>query len=867
MELYIQKTKIFDTGTNSASVNNYITDATKSWTTNQYKDYYVYILSGTGAGLIAKITSNNATTLNFSALTISLDSTSVYQIVDFPYYRVEMFQDEKVSVTSTIQNYSDIGKLFTDYSQSFTIPASPTNNAIFSHWYDNAVDNGYDARIRYSAFIEIETIPFKQGNVQLEKANKKNGYVESYTLTFYGNLTQLKDKFGEDKLNSLDFSSLNHTFDFGSVISRIQLTNNPSTGLPYTVRYPLIGNTRKFDYNNATIYDVTTNTGAINWNDLFPAVPITSILDFIEAKYGITFTGNFLNYNQFSKLQMLMKNSELPRAYNAGVFYDQNRFTGTATFPEYNTTTDVITSDWNSVYFRTNPSSPFNVGGNKRIIIKFQTTLASPYLATNYKVELLQDGVVTQTFDNLIGNQTLTLLDVRQLDNPASNQYKIRVSALGAFDFKAQISYIRRNAFGDQTTNSFNFATSGSPTGQSFSAIQNIGAYVPDIKVADFFMGLVKMFNLIITPINETTFKLEPLELYYQAGQIKDLTPFIYADELDIEKPKLFKSIEFTYEKSENILNNAFRGLFNREYGDLTFDSGSISESSKYEIKLPFEDIMWERATGSNFQTATLLNKDLQSYTPKPILMYNNGLTNVSSFPIKIFNGTGYTSINNYIRFNNEINTGATDLSYLYSINFGNEVSSWYLVNSPQGLYRRHYEQYIANLYNQKTRIVKAKAKLPYTLLGQAIPNNPNELVNLKLNDRIIIRDNRYIINSFTTDLTNGEATFELINDYRTLGYDSVGYRFSNIELLNIDNTAQEVQIDLFLGMFKQFQIKSLSGWLSSATVGIKYEDTSMIVTIAANGTASDRSDVVGIVFKDYDNNNFEVEIPITQTA
>jgi len=120
----------------------------------------------------------------------------LYIYVDDVAKRVEMFQDEKVSVTSTIQNYSDIGKLFTDYSQSFTIPASPTNNAIFSHWYDNAVDNGYDARIRYNAYIEIETIPFREGNVQLEKANKKNGYIESYTLTFYGNLTQLKDKFG-----------------------------------------------------------------------------------------------------------------------------------------------------------------------------------------------------------------------------------------------------------------------------------------------------------------------------------------------------------------------------------------------------------------------------------------------------------------------------------------------------------------------------------------------------------------------------------------------------------------------------------------------------------------------------------------------
>lgn len=763
----------------------------------------------------------------------------LYIYVDDVAKRVEMFQDEKVSVTSTIQNYSDIGKLFTDYSQSFTIPASPTNNAIFSHWYDNAVDNGYDARIRYNAFIEIETIPFREGNVQLEKANKKNGYIESYTLTFYGNLTQLKDKFGEDKLNSLDFSSLNHNYDASTVVSKI---NTNGAG----VLYPLIGNTRKFDYKTASSFDVTTNTGAINWDDLFPAVPITSILDFIETKYGLTFTGNFLGYNQFNKLYMLLKNSELPRAYNGGVFYDHFRFTGVP-FLEYNTTTDVITSDWNSISFT-------NIY-NRRIIIKFFTYLSSPYLTTNYKVELFQDGVVIKTFDNLIGDKELTLLDVRQSDDPASHQYKVKVSALGSFAFQSKIQYLRRANNGDESSVSYNYTTSGTG-GQSFSAIQDIVNYVPDIKVADFFIGLVKMFNLIITPINATTFKLEPLELYYQAGQIKDLTPYIYADELDIEKPKLFKSIEFTYEKSENILNNAFSGLFNRQYGDLTFDSGSNSESGKYEIKLPFEDVMWERATGYNFQTATLLNKDLQSYTPKPILMYNNGLSDVSAFPIKIYNGTGYTNVNNYVRFNNEINTGATDLSYLYSINFGNEVSSWYLVNAPQGLYKRHYEQYIANLYNQKTRVLKAKAKL-----------EPQNLTELKLNNRIIIRDNRYIINSFTTDLTSGETSFELINDYRTLGYDSVGYRYSNIELLNVDNTAQEFQLDLFLGMFKQFQIKALSGFISSPTSGVKTEDTSMIVTISANGTAAERTENITITFKDFENNDLVVDIPIIQTA
>jgi hypothetical protein len=838
MELYIQKTKIFDSGTNSSTVNNYITDSTKSWATNQYKDYYVFILSGTGAGSIAKITSNNATTLNFAALTISLDNTSIYQIVDFPYERVEMFQDEKVSVTSTIQNYSDIGKLFTDYSQSFTIPASPNNNAIFSHWYDNAVDNGYDARIRYNAYIEIETIPFKEGNVQLEKANKKNGYVESYTLTFYGNLTQLKDKFGDDKLNSLDYSSLNHNLTSTEIFNRVS-TNS------YELCYPLIGNNKRFEYLTANSSDVTTNTGAIKWDDLFPAVRITTILDFIQTKYGINFTGNFLNYGQFDKLYMYLKNMELPRAYNSGVKFDSFQVSGVGGFSEYNQTTNILTSNWTNGWM--------NSGFNRRLIMYFRVIPNTGFNLINYKVTVYRDDIIYKEFSNLSGDSgALYFYNETRNNDPNDHKYYVIISSQGNFDFKGILNYYRAGNLGNIENFAYNYGST--TTGQLITSTQNIVAYVPDIKVADFFIGLVKMFNLIITPINATTFNLEPLELYYQAGQIKDLTPFIYSDELDIEKPKLFKSIEFSYEKSENVLNNAFSGLFNRQYGDLTFDSGTNSESGKYEIKLPFENVMWEKTTGYNFITATLWNKDLQTYTPKPILMYRNALTDVSAFPIKLTTPTGYNSASNYVRFNNDIPLGATDLGYVHSINWGAEVSPWYLNIAPNGLYKRHYEQYITNLYNQKTRILKVKAKL-----------EPQNLTNLRLNDRIIIRDNRYIINSFTTDLTTGEATFELINDYRVLGFNSVGYKFANIDLLNIDKEAQEIQIDVYKGMFNGVGVPSSSTGFVTWSSKSENEDFSLIIYVDENTSGVERTKNLEMKFEDFDGVVTTVEIPITQ--
>ena len=42
-------------------------------------------------------------------------------------------------------------------------------------------------------------------------------------------------------------------------------------------------------------------------------------------------------------------------------------------------------------------------------------------------------------------------------------------------------------------------------------------------------------------------------------------------------------------------------------------------------------------------------------------------------------------------------------------------------------------------------------------------------LTTLKLNDSIIIRDKKYIINTMTFDLTNGETSLELLTDFREL--------------------------------------------------------------------------------------------------
>ncbi len=868
MELYIQKEKIFDSGTATSGKDYYIIDDTKSWVTDQFVNYYIYILSGTGAGLLIKITSNDATTLYFDSILKDLDNTTVYQIVSFPYYRVEMFQDEKVSVTSTIQNYSDIGKLFTDYSQSFTIPASSHNNAIFSHWYESEVDNGYDARIRYNAFIEIDTVKFKEGNVQLEKANKKNNYVESYTLTFYGNLTQLKDKFGDDKLNSLDFSNYNHIYNSSAVKARI------TDATDYDVKYPLIGNANKYSYQDGSPTDVTTTTGAIKWNDLFPALLLSRIFLRIQTKYGITFIGSFFQLDQWKNLYLYLKPS-LKMEYSSEP--ETLNFTSIVTtspyvaFPELNLTTDVLTTNWNFL----NTISDFYQYYQIQILITPDSVSQTiPYILYTYK-----DGVlfstITQTGTRTIGIERV----LRQEDPTANHIYTFKLSTTSTpFNYTASLLYTRSKydlslpvGGAPPFVYEFSLANTSSSTANSFI---NIANYMPDIKVIDFITGIIKAFNLIVIPKPNNTYEFLPLEMYYNAGKITDITEYVYSDELSIDKSKLFSSINFTYEESSNILNNAYKGLYQQSYGDLIYKTQSVNESSTYDIKLPFENVLFEVPTqGKLFQTATLIDKDLKPYVPKPMLIYCNNLvsTLTGSDRIYVTNTSGAaTQITNYNRFSNEYDSLPTDAthSHLMTMNFGNEQSSWLNELAPQGLYYRHYKNYIDNLYNIKTRLLKVKALLPTSLLASNVIDSNGKTLGIALNDRLIIRDKRYIINSYTTDLTTKEATFELITDYRGAdAVNSVGYRFASFENIQTDKEALDLNIEIYLNDYDYFSVKAPSGFLTYDDPSNNKNDITLSVTIPYNSTGLDRSDLIIIDYRK-DGATAKLEnIIVTQTA
>ena len=760
-------------------------------------------------------------------------------------HRIELFNDEKISVTSSIQNFNDIGKLFTDYSQTFTVPASKHNNAIFRHWYESSVgdtneeypqnvDNAFDHRIKYYGFIEIDTIPFRDGKFTMQKANKKNGFIESYSINFVGNLVQLKDKFKEDKLNQLEgLDELNFEYNFTNVIT--------VTFAQADLKFPLIGSDRRYEYGTGTVSDITTTTGAINYGELFPAVRVSKIFEYIQSRYGITFEGEFLNYDQFKQLFLYCKNTETFNFYSDPLSPNFNTKDGG--FTQFDLATDTLTFS-----FQQEP-----------LAFRYESWLkVTPTISTiNYTVQIYDNGVLWNTFENLTGYQDLGYFSRYRVDeNLVSGQfvthvftYKLTSEVPMTFDSELNLKANNGGLTGGYNRKAWAYA-------DATSGDLQVSRYMPDMTVDTFVTAIVKAMNLVIVPIAEDRFLFQPMEAWYQEGDLRDITEFVEAEDIEISRPNLFKQIAFKYEKSENILNNAYRGANSPfEYGDLIFDNPDSAFTSNYEVKLPFEDIMWERYTDTNFITATCWNKDRQAYTPKPILMYLNGTQSLAGGdPIYYTDGVIFDTSTEYFRFTNEIALGGTDLSYVRTLNWNTEISVWYLAQATNGLFQQYYANSIFNIYNQRTRVIKAKAHF-----------NTNLLTSLKLNDKIALSNKRYTINSMTTDLTSGEVNLELLNDFRVIDGSPL-LRYSNMTALSVDNTAQVVQFLIYKINYDTFDTVTSGGFLSYPITADNDADIVLDVTIPANTSGVERDDSIALQY--YKNGVLtEVKIDVIQYA
>lgn len=666
------------------------------------------------------------------------------------YVQLELFNDEQVIINSSIQNIFDISKVFTDYSQSFTIPASTINNVIFKHFYQtdigdiNNLNGIIDHNKRRKAFIEIDLTPFRRGKISLEKANIKNGAADNYQIVFYGDLISLKDKFGEDKLNQLDYVDYEFPYNGTEVFDRVTDYNNV-----YDVRFPLISSSRLWSYNDSGPDDITQNTKHINYNELFPALRVKRILGLIGDTYGISFNGAFLSDERYTNAFLLCKNA------------NEFNFITESLSLMFDSKSNVNDINWSGV--STQNAEDFVDLGNESINItnfntqvyqhKIQIYVSSISAVGTLYVDVFQDGNYYQTFQTGIPN-TFNIVIPNTSGLNTNFTFKLRATTsmnVGCTVFYQPYAFTY-NAFTSTVLVTYSTATINCSTVGILGTI-NLASYMPDMKIADFVAGILKEFNCTCIPISENTYEILPLDDWYGSGAVVDITQYTDIQSIDIERIKLYKKIAFKYQESESFANKRYFEANGQHYGNVEYQYSY--DGDEYIIESPFENLLFQRVLDNVGDYAILgynLDTNYNSYVPKPTLLYEYGASNSLVHNIKFNDGSVTQSISKYMLFGQDLTYNGTK----YSLNFGADNSIIHNETIQYGLFATYYFPYLTNLYNLKNRLVYVKTNLPISIL-----------TNLQLNDRLIIRDKRYIINEMKSNLTSGEVEFVLYLDFR----------------------------------------------------------------------------------------------------
>lgn len=674
--------------------------------------------------------------------------------------RIDLFDDENISITDSIKNVKDISKVFTTFSKQFTVPASKINNKIFKHYYNYDINNGFDARFKQDARIDINQMTFKKGKIKLDGVKMQNNKPFAYKITFFGETVDLKDILGEDKLTELSqLGNLELPYTNQDIIDAL-------TDPPGETAIALITAEQRLYYDSDVAaqeadsgnvyYDGTTVQG-IKPKQLKYSLRLDKIIEAIEnePRYGgrLQFSDDSFfksGTTDISKLYMWLhrKKGTLEEELAGAGSNIKVQFAESTGSPYFNIDTDsnaVMASD--AVFA---PGPPVD-GSTVLVFTAGPSTVGVPF-----DLVIKKNG---NTIKEYIGITSLTEYTVQ----PFWVEGDVYSAFIRTYDTPVTFSELSWTFYEGPSELQTEDAIL---TTYEAAFLFNVQDQIPEQKVIDFLSSLFKMFNLVAYVQKDGKINVQPLNDYYT--NIKhDITQFvdISSSEIDVALP--YKEIQFKYKDTNTILaKQHLEEISDVEWGGAEYDAGEESLSGGiYKIEPDFSHVKFEKLIDDNnpAQNTSILygyfvDDKGDGYRGSPFIHYINyesAVTNSNGISVND-NGTLVHFVERqYINMPSNLETLADETSP--NIHFNAELSEFDGELAENTLFSRFYEKYIANIFDLKNRLTKVTAYLPVTKLA----DYGNKI---ELSDVIVINDRLYRINSMKVDITTGKASFELLN-------------------------------------------------------------------------------------------------------
>ena len=733
---------------------------------------------------------------------------------------VDVFQDGSINIQSSIKDVKEPGKIFTDFSKNFKLPASDINNKLFKHYYNFSIE-GFDAGVAKEARIEINYKVFREGYIMLEGVDLKYNKPYSYRVTFYGNLRFLREKLDNTKLSELTFlknfylnyqpTGTDSVLEF--LTSSKNITDEFGTTHTQPLVVPLITHTDRLYYNSDTAYYGTLADGnlyydgsysslsrnGVAWDQLKPGIRIDIIIKAIEKELSalgdtISFSTDFFNSTNLDYYNLYMWLHQKEGKIKIGD--EEGKVT---TLIDKFSIGKIIryVSGTNAVGFTANFINSSGIGSGAaadkvKITIdspKVDTVLArlslvSSDTTTKYDVRIERNGVTYKEFTQEVQTGTTDYLET-DLDEGTYTFTVITDSGANInFDSGFELRLIARidRDYLDGNVNVPDIVRTASELETNATGVFYTHENLPDITVLEFLSSIFKMFNLVAEVRNDSitqkTIVVKTLDNFYTSSTVEtDLTSKIDISSSTVNKAIPYTKITFEYEDTGSLLAKQHKETNNITWGgEIEEIKGNSRYEKEYVIKPSFGHMKFERlkddntgdfsdvqvgfsVTKSNEDSTAGTQEKYNPYIGKPVLFYPILITG-DEIPYVYNDRAANTTATSYFIPSNTVDTQISLTNH-----FGAEKNE-YSVNVAgsesykDNLYSLYYKNYILSVFNKKNRLTKLKANL-----------NNSFISSFSLADTIVVSGEKYNINSINLDIVTGKADLELISIYSAISY------------------------------------------------------------------------------------------------
>ena len=709
-------------------------------------------------------------------------------------YDLPVDNDIPIRLDMSTVEAGEIGSFFGVGSQTFSLPGTKEVNRFFNYAYDVAQDDvpAMYNTVPCSVILNGETILI--GALQLlSVVTSEDGYV-GYNVQVYDKVLQFEQALSDKLIKNADWSAYEHTLTSQSVVD--SWSNGLLSGSVY---YPIADYGRTQDqefYQSAPIMQITSSdpnmagayigdtTSPLTLAQVLPAIRAKDTLDIIFDQAGYTYTGSFTETEDFNNIYILNKPKE-----GLGIVTDGATSADFSAGSPSNQTEGIMSNyvisassefwDYSNSYNTTTMTYIVPETGNYTFqgqVGFFNPVPITSSAVVNIGFYLVIDPGTGNPDDGIVLDTATLLMDQSKGIGP----HYLNVAYTDAFAPGVKLrlqGYVEQYTGAPAINTTFvaaytQFRAINTPVTFEGATVDMSQQWQADTKSVDILKGLITQFNLILTPQvdNSSVIQIETFDDWMRAGEVKDWTSkFDTAKRIqidhtvdEIEKELFLKNVD----DNDRFSKASIESDPNEQYGTLRLlAENNISQGTK-TIESFFSptilggainfqpDVSGSAAFEGNYNidynTRFVLphiykwnNKAQESYISKPRIGYKvtaplpagesfyigkNGsnievsgsyttLSNVAALPVV----SGST---NDLHFNNSFDlfTGA-------ALNLNEGVSA----------FTRYWKTYLDSLYWEGAK--KVTLDLYF---------NEYEYRDIKLNDKILIKNQAYRINKIS---------------------------------------------------------------------------------------------------------------------